>query len=282
MVVGTGKYQDQNEAYPLDKKTLRTIALRSILAGGSFNGETAQSVGWLWAIEPGLRKIHTDETDLSLAMGHHLEYVNAGGFFSTLAMGITLALEQQKADLETIRSVRTASAAASKAAGDSLFYYLIFPLVLIMTAGPAAAGNVLPVLAAAAVLIVFAVFLRISLMYYGYARGTRAAETLMRNAEALKNASRLAGLMMIGSLIVYSFDSDILAMTLSASGETPGTLISHILPGLIPLLLTWFCYYLLTKKNRSLAFCVIMIVIACLAAGVLGLFGNTVMPGSWI
>ena len=115
MVVGTGAYQDRNEAYPLDKKTLRTIALRSLFSGSSFNGETAHSIGWLWAIEPGLRKIHTNETDLALSMGHNLEYVNGGGFFSSLAMGITLALEQQKADLETIRSVRTAAAAAARA-----------------------------------------------------------------------------------------------------------------------------------------------------------------------
>lgn len=276
MVVGTGAYQDRNEAYPLDKKTLRTIALRSLFSGSSFNGETAQSIGWLWAIEPGLRKIHTNETDLALSMGHNLEYVNGGGFFSSLAMGITLALEQQKADLETIRSVRTAAAAAAKAAGDSLFYYLVFPLAFAVVTSMVNGGNIAGVIIYFVLTCLAAAAARIGLMYYGYAKGTRAVEILNRNGEALKNASRLSGLMIIGSLAVYAFDSSLMTLGLPA-GETLGAAVSRIMPGALPLLVLWLCWHLLTKKNKSLGTCVLIILLAVLAAGLLGVFGVSLL-----
>ena len=36
MVVGLAQYKDTSEAYPLDKKTLNAIALRSLFSGISY------------------------------------------------------------------------------------------------------------------------------------------------------------------------------------------------------------------------------------------------------
>ena len=102
-------YKDQTPSQPLDKKTLNKMALRSMFLQASFNYERMQAGGWLWGILPGLKKIHTNKDDLAASMSHNLEFFNTHPFLVTLVMGIVLSLEQNKADIPTIRAVRVAA-----------------------------------------------------------------------------------------------------------------------------------------------------------------------------
>ena len=102
-------YKDLTPAAPLDKKTLNKMVWRSCQLQASFNYERMQAAGWLWGILPGLQKIHTNKEDLAASMEHTLEFFNTHPFLVTFVMGIVLSLEQQKADINTIRSVRVAA-----------------------------------------------------------------------------------------------------------------------------------------------------------------------------
>ena len=66
MVVGTGAYTNKNEAYPLDNRLLRKVALRSLLVRSGDNAETGESIGWCYAIKPALERIHDNPEDLAL------------------------------------------------------------------------------------------------------------------------------------------------------------------------------------------------------------------------
>ncbi len=99
-------YNNLTPAQPLDKATLNKMVLRSLNLQASFNYERMQAAGWLYCILPGLEKIHADnKEDLELSMEHNLEFFNTHPFLVTFVMGIILSLEQQKADIETIRAV---------------------------------------------------------------------------------------------------------------------------------------------------------------------------------
>ena len=103
-------YNNLTPAQPLDKATLNKMVLRSLNLQASFNYERMQAAGWLYCILPGLEKIHADnKEDLELSMEHNLEFFNTHPFLVTFVMGIILSLEQQKADIETIRAVRVAA-----------------------------------------------------------------------------------------------------------------------------------------------------------------------------
>ena len=102
-------YKNLTPAQPLDKKTLNKMVWRSLNLQGSFNYERMQAAGWLYCILPGLEKIHTDKEDLSTSMQHNLEFFNTHPFLVTFVMGIVLSMEQQKADINTIRAVRVAA-----------------------------------------------------------------------------------------------------------------------------------------------------------------------------
>ncbi len=279
VVVGTGAYEDQAEAFPLDKKTLNQIALRSFFVGSSINGETGESIGWTWAMMPGLKKIHTDQQDLALSMGHNLEFVRTGSFFSTLAMGIVLSMEQQKADLETIRSVRTAACGAADSLSASVFRCLLIPFTAAMACSLSASGSVKGPLLFLAILLVLTVALRFGLLYYGYSKGTKAMEKLTKKRSALKNAAVSGGLFMVGAMTVYYGRNILTKVSIensmsSGSSITLNQSLQYILPGVIPVLVTLLLYYLLTKKNWSVFKCVLLVIAIGLAGSLLGIWGG--------
>lgn len=107
-------YNNLTPAKPLDKATLNKMVFRSLNLQASFNYERMQAAGWLYCILPGLEKIHADnKEDLETSMAHNLEFFNTHPFLVTFVMGIILSLEQQKADIETIRAVRVAAIGSS-------------------------------------------------------------------------------------------------------------------------------------------------------------------------
>lgn len=276
MVVGTGVYKDTNEAYPLDKKILGKVALRSLFAGASTNGETAESIGWAWALAPALKKIHTDEEDLALSMGHHLEYVNAASPLTTFTMGVVLSLEVQKADPETIRSVRTALASAVDGLGNSLFRFILVPLLAMICIALSANGNVTGAALMAVCSAVVTIALRMYLINFGYAKGVRAAESFMKNADALKHASSVAGVFMLGAMTVISFYEISSAFTVPAAGNirTLSGFGELVLPGMLGLIAVALAYRLLVKKNRSPFVTVIIFAVIAVLLVVLGFAGD--------
>ena len=287
MVVGTGKYTNTNEAFPLDRKTLNQIFVRSFFADASHNGETASSAGWCWALMPGLKQIHKNEDDLALAMGHELEYVSAASPVSTFAMGVTLALEQQKSDLETIRSVRTAASAAADAFGRALFSYVVIPVSAIGCCALAANGSMLGVVLYFLVLALLSAGLRYGMLYLGYSKGVRAAESLTRHSEALKHAARLAGIFMLGAmtfLFVRGLEPDLFAQSQYQTVSLAEAL-DEVLPGILPLAVIAVVWHMLTKKNRSLLQCFLVLLAISLIGALLGLFGgffHSPLPLPWI
>ena len=102
-------YVDKQEAPKLSNKVLNKMVWRSLFLQASFNYERMQSCGWLYGILPGLEEIHKNKEDLSTSMSHNLEFFNTHPFLVTFVMGIVLSLEQKKADVQTIRSIRVAA-----------------------------------------------------------------------------------------------------------------------------------------------------------------------------
>ena len=260
VVVGIASYQDKNEAYPLDKKTLNQIALRSFLVKAGKNAETAESIGWAWAMAPGLKKIHTNEDDYKLALGHHLEYVDSGYYLAPFAMGMLLAMEQQKPDLETLRSVRTTAASLSKSLSGMLMC-LALPGLLV-TAAQAVNGNTASVIVYAAVMVIASVWMRFASLRIGYSRGTRIAEKTAKNMTALKKAAVAGGAFMLGAVIAVSTAGMSGAALMLSGAVTGSSSIMIAVRAFIALGMTMLLHYLLERKNWSLGKCALLVLAA--------------------
>jgi len=245
-------YEDPTSKKVLENKDLNKMVWRSLLLQGSFNYERMQGGGWTYSLIPGLRKIHTNEKDLSSSLLDHMQFFNTHPFLITFIQGVILALEEAKEDRETIRGIKVALMGPLGGIGDALFWLTLLPITGGIAASLSSQGNIAgPIL----FLIVFNAVhfgLRFALMHYGYGTGTRAIASLKEGTKKISRAASIVGLMVVGALIAsyVNFNLDWVIQ----AGEIPVNIqeevLDSIMPRLLPLLYTIFCYWLL-KKGRS-------------------------------
>ena len=196
------QYEDLTPAPQVDSKTLNRMALRSYWLQSSFNYETMQSGGWLFAMIPGLEKVHTNKNDLAASMYHNLDFINTHPFLVTFVMGIVLSLEQNKLDTQTIRAVRISAASPLGGIGDALFWLTLVPITAGITSNMAIEGNI------AAPFIFLLIFnlaqaaCRFGLMKWAYKVVTGALDALTANMQAFTRAASILGVFVVGALTV--------------------------------------------------------------------------------
>lgn len=264
-------YKNTTPAPKLDKKTLNKMVWRSLFLQASFNYERMQAAGWLYGILPGLEKIHTNKEDLSTSMEHNLDFFNTHPFLVTFVMGIVLSMEQQKADIDSIRAVRVAAMGPLGGLGDALFWYTLVPITASITSNMAIDGSLLgPIL----FLVIFNAVqfgIRYFLMYWSYDLGTKAIEVLTKNAKEFTRAASMLGVFVVGALTANY--RDIVIDTVIENGEKPiiiQEILDGILPALLPLAVTILLFFLIKKKGWTPIKCILLL----MGIGLIGGFFN--------
>ena len=162
------QYKDLTPAPRLDNKTLNKMVWRSCQLQACFNYERMLSAGGLWPMLRGLQKIHTNKEELAASMTHNLDFLNTHPFAVTFVMGMVLSMEQQKMDIQTIRSVRISVAAPLGGIGDALFWMTLIPIVAGMTAQMAIDRSWLGPILYFVIAFGVEMALRYGLMYWSY------------------------------------------------------------------------------------------------------------------
>ena len=125
-------YEDQSIGAELTKKDINRVAWRSMLLQASFNYERMQASGWLYGLLPGLKKIHTNKRDLARAMKGHMGFFNTHPFLVTFVIGIILAMERSKQDVNSIQSTKIAVGAPLGGIGDAMFWLTLLPSAAVL------------------------------------------------------------------------------------------------------------------------------------------------------
>ena len=266
-------YEDLTPAPQLDQKTLNKMAWRSCFLQASFNYERMQAAGWLYSIIPGLEKIHTNKNDLAASMSPNLEFFNTHPFLVTFVMGIILSLEQQKADIETIRAVRVAAMGPLGGIGDAIFWFTLVPITAGITSNMAINGSLAgPIL----FLLIFNIVqfaCRFFLMYWSYNLGTKAIDILTANAKEFTRAASMLGVFIVGAL-TSNYGGTTVA-TVIENGDSPiviQSILDGVLPKLIPLALTLGLFFLMKKKNWKPVTCIALLLVIGLVGAFFGIF----------
>lgn len=274
MASNATQYNNLTPAQPLDKKTLNKMVWRSLNLQASFNYERMQAAGWLYCILPGLEKIHGDnEEDLQLSMQHNLEFFNTHPFPVTFVMGIVLSMEQQKADINLIRSVRVAAMGPLGGIGDAIFWFTLVPITAGITSNMAINGSLAgPIL----FLLIFNLVqfgIRFWLMNWSYKLGSKAIEMLTANAKEFTRATSMLGVFVVGTL-TSNYGGTTIALEIP-NGESPiiiQSILDGILPKLIPLTITLGLYFLIKKKGWTPVACIGMLLVVGLLGALVGIF----------
>lgn len=279
------RYEDLTPAAPLDKATLNKMVWRSMNLQISFNYERMQAAGWLWGILPALEKIHTNKHDLSVSMKHNLEFFNTHPFLVTFVMGIVLSMEQNKADINSIRAVRVAAMGPLGGIGDALFWFTLVPITAGITANMAISGSMAGPILYFVITFGVQMGLRYWLMYWSYDMGTKAIETLTKNAREFTHAASMLGVFVVGAL-TCNYGATKLGMVIP-NGEAAidmQSLLDGILPAIIPLALTLMCYNLIKKKGWTATKCILLLLVIGILGCMIGLWAgdySALIPVPW-
>ena len=274
MASNATQYNNLTPAKPLDKKTLNRMVWRSLNLQASFNYERMQAAGWLYCILPGLMKIHGDnEEDLKTSMQHNLEFSYTHPFLVTFVMGIVLSLEQQKADINMIRSVRVAAMGPLGGIGDAIFWFTLVPITAGITANMAINGSLAGPILFLLIFNAVQMLVRFGLMNWSYKLGSQAIEILTANAKEFTRAASMLGVFVVGAL-TSNYGGTTIALTIE-NGESPiviQSILDGVLPKLIPLAITLGLYVLIKKKGWSPVKCIALLLVVGLVGAFIGLF----------
>ncbi|WP_171333874.1 PTS system mannose/fructose/sorbose family transporter subunit IID [Enterococcus cecorum] len=295
------------ERIELSKKDRLAVAWRSTFLQGSWNYERMQNGGWCYAMIPAIKKLYKDPEDRKAALKRRLEFFNTHPYVASPVLGVTLALEEDRAngaavDDVAIQGVKIGMMGPLAGVGDPVFWFTVRPMLGALGASLALGGNILgPIL-----FFVLWNAIRWGFMWYtqefGYRAGSKITEDLSGGLlQDITKGASILGMFVLAALVErwvsIKFTPVIAEIKLSKgayiewdkvemSGKGMKTLFEQVqsgmafepikqqtlqgnldslIPGLVPLLLTFLCMWLLKKKVSP-----IVIIIALFIVGIVG------------
>ena len=191
----------------LSKKDRMDVCWRHQFLQGSWNYERMQNGGWCYSIIPAIKKLYKTEEDRAAALKRHLELYNTHPYVSAPVMGVTLALEEERAngmpvDDQTVQGVKVGMMGPLAGVGDPVFWFTVRPILGALGASLALSGSIV------GPLLFFVVWnlVRIAFLWYtqefGYKVGTSIAKDMSGGllGKVTEGASIL-GMFIIGALV---------------------------------------------------------------------------------
>ncbi|WP_409160723.1 PTS mannose transporter subunit IID [Pectobacterium sp. B2J-2] len=250
----------------LTDSDIRAVFIRSNLFQGSWNFERMQALGFCFSMVPVIRRLYPENSeDRKQAIKRHLEFFNTQPFVAAPVLGVTMAMEEQRAngapiDDAAINGLKVGLMGPLAGVGDPIFWGTARPVFAALGAGIAMSGSLLgPIL-----FFVLFNLVRLLVRYYGVAYGYRKGIDIVSDMgggflQKMTEAASILGLFVMGALVnkwTHVNIPMVVSTVTNQNGETTVTTVQSILdqlmPGLVPLLLTFGCMWLLRRKVNAL------------------------------
>ncbi|AIU88426.1 MULTISPECIES: PTS mannose transporter subunit IID [Pectobacterium] len=250
----------------LTDSDIRAVFIRSNLFQGSWNFERMQALGFCFSMVPVIRRLYPENSEeRKQAIKRHLEFFNTQPFVAAPILGVTMAMEEQRAngapiDDAAINGLKVGLMGPLAGVGDPIFWGTARPVFAALGAGIAMSGSLLgPVL-----FFVLFNLVRLLVRYYGVAYGYRKGIDIVSDMgggflQKMTEAASILGLFVMGALVnkwTHVNIPMVVSTVTNQNGETTVTTVQSILdqlmPGLVPLLLTFGCMWLLRRKVNAL------------------------------
>lgn len=294
------------EKIKLSKADRQKVWWRSTFLQGSWNYERMQNLGWAYSLIPAIKRLYTKKEDQEAALERHLEFFNTHPYVAAPIIGVTLALEEEKAngaeiDDAAIQGVKIGMMGPLAGIGDPVFWFTVRPILGALGASLALSGNIM------GPLIFFFGWnaIRMAFLWYTQEMGYRAGSEITKDMSGgilqdITKGASILGMFILAVLvqrwvsIKFAFNvsevklddkayihwdklasgskgiQEAFAQVGSGLSQTPTKVttfqqnLDSLIPGLMGLLLTFLCMWLLKKKVSP-----ITIIIALFAVGIL-------------
>lgn len=270
----------------LTRRDYASTYFRSTFMLGSFNFERMQAIGVCVSMIPAIRRFYTKKEDQAAALGRHLEFFNTQPWIASPIFGVTAAMERQKSEGEDISAadvtnVKVGLMGPLAGVGDPLFWGTARPVLAALGASLAMSGSILGPLLFFVVLNIIRIATRWYGFRLGYQKGVQVVSEVGGNTlKRLTQIASVMGLFVMGAL-VSKWTTVNIPFVLSEYTQSDGkhvtntvqSVLDSLLPGLVPLLLTFLCMSLLRHKVNA-----IWIIFGMFAVGILGYWAGILAP----
>ncbi|AJJ17474.1 MULTISPECIES: PTS mannose transporter subunit IID [Yersinia] len=266
---------------------IRGVFIRSNLFQGSWNFERMQALGFCFSMVPAIRRLYPENSEeRKQAIKRHLEFFNTQPFVAAPILGVTLAMEEQKAngaeiDDAAINGIKVGLMGPLAGVGDPIFWGTVRPVLAALGAGIAMSGSLL------GPLLFFVLFnlVRLLTRYYGVAYGYKKGVNIVSDMDGgllqkLTEGASILGLFVMGALVnkwTHVNIPVVVSKITNQNGQTTvttvQTILDQLMPGLVPLLLTFGCMWLLRRKVNAL-----WIIMGFFAIGIFGYWIGFLAP----
>ena len=295
------------EKLQLSKSDRKKVWWRSQFLQGSWNYERMQNLGWAYSLIPAIKKLYTKKEDQAAALERHLELFNTHPYVAAPIIGVTLALEEEKAngaaiDDAAIQGVKIGMMGPLAGIGDPVFWFTVRPILGALGASLALTGNII------GPLIFFLAWnaIRMAFLWYTQELGYKAGSEITKDMSGgilqdITKGASILGMFILAVLVerwvsikfVFNVSSvklddkayihwdklssgykgiqEAFAQVGQGLSQTPEKVttfqqnLDSLIPGLMGLLLTFACMWLLKKKVSPITIIIALFVVGVLA-----------------
>ena len=264
-----------------EKKITKSDLFQSVVYSNfqqaSFNYERMHALAFCVDMIPAIKRLYDTKEEQVAALKRHLTFFNVTPGFCGIETGVTMALEESRAngsgiDESTIQSLKIGLMGPLCGVGDPVMWGTLRPITAALGASLALQGSIL------GPLVFFFAFNIIRLAFkwfgltYGYKAGLGIVQDLSGNLlPKLTEGATVLGLFVMGTLVNTwtTINVPVVVSSVTTNGETTVTTVQNILdqlcPGLLGLGLTFLTMALLRKKVNP-----ILLIFVFFAVGILG------------
>ncbi|MDR2878730.1 MAG: PTS system mannose/fructose/sorbose family transporter subunit IID [Fusobacteriales bacterium] len=274
--------EEKNYEIKVDKKDIRKSWWIWYLGAEVSNSyERLQSLIFCASMIPVLKKLYKDKAELSEALKRHLNFYNTEGIAGSIVNGITIAMEEQKANNEqgstdaAITGIKTGLMGPIAGIGDSIIWAAVMPIIIALFLPFAINGNalgaVMPIILYTGVTVLIGYYLCIK----GYVIGKNSILQLLQDGKVkdLIDGASVLGLFMMGSLSASYIKLET-PFKIAIANSQPimiQEILNSIAPGLLELAAVFGIYWFLKTKGPRYNIIMIAIIVFSIVCSILGL-----------
>jgi fructoselysine and glucoselysine-specific PTS system IID component len=226
----------------------------------SWNYERQMNMGYLFGMAPIINNLYKDPEDIEKkkeAYKRHMLFFNCTPQTASFIMGLTASMEEKyyqnpkEMEPDAINGIKTSLMGPLSGIGDSFFQGTVRILAFGLGVSLAKQGSILgPILA-----MIISFFPSYLITYYGgkigYNTGNKYLTRLTQGGlmDKVLYVTNIVGLMVIGAMIASLVDLST-PIAYGKQFDLQDTL-DDIVPKLIPLLVTFFMFWLIKKKVKT-------------------------------
>ena len=246
-----------------------------------FSQEHMQTFGYLSSMLPIMKELYPDKKEQQEKIHAYTAFFNTNPMLGSVIIGTTASMEEARAngkgiDGETINDMRAGLMGPIAGIGDSLIDGTLIPILLGLALGMSQNGSPVGAIFYIIVWDLIAYFGQRFLYFRGYKLGDKAVSILVgKQGKAIRHAISIIGGMVVGGVLASWVNVTTSLQLKDSTGKVFLNLqkqLDSIFPGLLTVIVTLLCWWLMAKKHVSAIWTMIILIGVALVGVLVGFF----------